>query len=103
MVEHSYSGGGTDKDFRAQLTSIKAAQPEAIFVPGYYTEAGLIGKQARSLGLKVPFLGGDGWDSPKLGEIGGRLSRRLLFLDPFFAQGYLAQSAGLRQKIHREV
>ncbi len=69
VVERSYSGGGTDKDFRAQLTSIKAAQPEAIFVPGYYTEAGLIGKQARSLGLKVPFLGGDGWDSPKLNEI----------------------------------
>lgn len=71
VIERSYSGGGTDKDFRAQLTSIKAAQPDAIFVPGYYTEAGLIGKQARSLGIKVPLLGGDGWDSPKLAEIGG--------------------------------
>jgi branched-chain amino acid transport system substrate-binding protein len=71
VVERSYSGGGTDRDFRAQLTSIKAAQPDAIFVPGYYTEAGLIGKQARSLGIKVPLLGGDGWDSPKLAEIGG--------------------------------
>lgn len=71
VSERSYSGGGTDKDFRAQLTSIKAAQPDAIFVPGYYTEAGLIGKQARSLGIKVPLLGGDGWDSPKLAEIGG--------------------------------
>ena len=71
VVERSYSGGGTDRDFRAQLTSIKAAQPDAIFVPGYYTEAGLIGKQARSLGIKVPMLGGDGWDSPKLAEIGG--------------------------------
>ena len=70
-VERSYSGGGTDRDFRAQLTSIKAAQPDAIFVPGYYTEAGLIGKQARSLGITVPMLGGDGWDSPKLAEIGG--------------------------------
>lgn len=71
VSERSYSGGGTDKDFRAQLTSIKATQPDAIFVPGYYTEAGLIGKQARSLGIKVPLLGGDGWDSPKLAEIGG--------------------------------
>ena len=71
VVERSYSGGGTDRDFRAQLTSIKAAQPDAIFIPGYYTEAGLIGKQARSLGIKVPMLGGDGWDSPKLAEIGG--------------------------------
>ncbi|MEP6810231.1 MAG: ABC transporter substrate-binding protein [Chthoniobacterales bacterium] len=71
VLERSFSGGGTDKDFRAQLTAIKAAQPDAIFVPGYYTEAGLIAKQARSLGIKVPLLGGDGWDSPKLSEIGG--------------------------------
>jgi branched-chain amino acid transport system substrate-binding protein len=71
VVERSFSGGGTDRDFRAQLTSIKAAQPDAIFVPGYYTEAGLIAKQARSLGIKVPLMGGDGWDSPKLSEIGG--------------------------------
>ncbi len=71
VIERSYSGGGKDKDFRAQLTAIKAAQPDAIFVPGYYTEAGLIAKQARILGIKVPLLGGDGWDSPKLSEIGG--------------------------------
>lgn len=71
VTERSFSGGGTDRDFRAQLTAIKAAQPDAIFVPGYYTEAGLIAKQARSLGIKVPLLGGDGWDSPKLTEIGG--------------------------------
>ncbi len=71
VLERSYSGGGKDKDFRAQLTAIKSAQPDAVFVPGYYTEVGLIGKQARILGLKVPLLGGDGWDSPKLGEIAG--------------------------------
>jgi branched-chain amino acid transport system substrate-binding protein len=71
VLERSYSGGGKDKDFRAQLTAIKSAQPDAIFVPGYYTEVGLIGKQARILGLKVPLLGGDGWDSPKLSEIAG--------------------------------
>jgi branched-chain amino acid transport system substrate-binding protein len=71
VLERSFSGGGTDKDFRAQLTSIKATQPDAIFVPGYYTEAGLIAKQARSLGIKAPLMGGDGWDSPKLSEIGG--------------------------------
>ncbi len=71
VIERSYSGGGKDKDFRAQLTAIKAAGPDAIFIPGYYTEAGLIGKQAKILGLKVPMLGGDGWDSPKLAEIAG--------------------------------
>jgi branched-chain amino acid transport system substrate-binding protein len=67
--EQSYSEG--DSDFRAQLTQLKSLKPEAIYVPGYYTEAGTIARQARELGLTVPLLGGDGWDSPKLFEIGG--------------------------------
>ncbi|HEY0456547.1 MAG TPA: ABC transporter substrate-binding protein [Verrucomicrobiae bacterium] len=69
VAEQRYSGG--DKDFNAQLTAIKAANPEAVFVPGYYTEAGLIALQARRLGVTVPLFGGDGWESPKLIEIGG--------------------------------
>jgi branched-chain amino acid transport system substrate-binding protein len=69
VSEQSYSAG--DSDFRAQLTQIKAAKPEAIYVPGYYTEVGTIARQARELGITVPLLGGDGWDSPKLWEIGG--------------------------------
>ena len=69
VVEQSYSQG--DSDFRAQLTAIKAANPEAVYLPGYYTEVGTIVHQARELGITVPFLGGDGWDSPKLWEIGG--------------------------------
>ncbi|MBC7690178.1 MAG: ABC transporter substrate-binding protein [Methylotenera sp.] len=69
VVDQSYSAG--DIDFKSQLTAIRAKAPEAIFVPGYYTEVGLIGRQARELGLKVPLMGGDGWDSPKLKEIGG--------------------------------
>ena len=69
VSEQSYSAG--DSDFRAQLTQIKAANPEAIYVPGYYTEVGTIARQARELGITVPLLGGDGWDSPKLWEIGG--------------------------------
>jgi branched-chain amino acid transport system substrate-binding protein len=85
-VERSFSGSGTDRDFRAQLTSIKAAQPDAIFVPGYYTEAGLIAKQARSLGIKVPLMGGDGWDSPKLAEIGGSAIDGSYFATHFSAQ-----------------
>jgi branched-chain amino acid transport system substrate-binding protein len=59
-----------DVDFKAQLTQIRSKNPEAIFVPGYYTEVGLIAKQARDLGIKAPLLGGDGWDSTKLFEIG---------------------------------
>ena len=68
-ASESYSKG--DTDFRAQLTSIKQAKPEAVFVPGYYTDVGLIARQAVELGLKVPLLGGDGWESEKLFELGG--------------------------------
>jgi branched-chain amino acid transport system substrate-binding protein len=60
-----------DTDFRATLTRIKSANPEFIFLPGYYEEVGLIVKQARELGIKVPIMGGDGWDSPTLVEIAG--------------------------------
>ena len=60
-----------DTDFHANLTNIKATNPEFVFLPGYYEEVGLIIKQARELGIDVPFMGGDGWDSPKLVEIAG--------------------------------
>jgi branched-chain amino acid transport system substrate-binding protein len=69
VAEQSYSEG--DSDFRAQLTQIKSANPEGIYVPGYYTEVGTIARQARELGITVPLIGGDGWDSPRLWEIGG--------------------------------
>jgi branched-chain amino acid transport system substrate-binding protein len=69
VAEQSYSEG--DSDFRAQLTQIKSASPEAIYVPGYYTEVATIARQARELGITVPLIGGDGWDSPRLWEIGG--------------------------------
>ena len=60
----------SDVDFRGQLTRIKAANVEAIFVTGYYTEAGLIAQQARELGITAPLLGGDGWDSDQTVQIG---------------------------------
>jgi branched-chain amino acid transport system substrate-binding protein len=69
VANESFSNG--DVDFKAQLTNIKAAAPDAIYVPAYYTEVGLIARQAREIGLTVPLLGGDGWDSEKLYEIGG--------------------------------
>lgn len=69
VAEESYSEG--DIDFKAQLTSIKSKKPETIFIPGYYTEVGLIARQARELGIKIPLTGGDGWDSPRLLEIAG--------------------------------
>ncbi|MFJ7679181.1 ABC transporter substrate-binding protein [Peribacillus sp. NPDC046944] len=60
-----------DTDFRATLTRIKSAKPEFVFLPGYYEEVGLILKQARENGMDLPFMGGDGWDSPKVVEIAG--------------------------------
>lgn len=62
----SFSAG--DKDFKAQLTSIKAKNPEAIFIPAYYTDVNLISIQAREIGLTVPLIGSDGWESEKLTE-----------------------------------
>ena len=69
VAEESYSEG--DKDFNGLLTKIKGSSPDLIVVPGYYTEVGLIAQQARGLGIATPLLGGDGWESPKLLEIGG--------------------------------
>ncbi|HEX8433531.1 ABC transporter substrate-binding protein [Archangium sp.] len=69
LGNESYSKG--DTDFRAQLTAIKMTKPDGIFVPGYYTDVGIIARQARELGLTVPLLGGDGWESDKLFELGG--------------------------------
>jgi len=69
VLEQKYTSGG--KDFNAQLTAIKGKGAEAIFVPGYYNEAGLICRQARELGIKAPIFGGDGWESAKLVDIGG--------------------------------
>ncbi|MSU47514.1 MAG: ABC transporter substrate-binding protein [Opitutus sp.] len=69
-ADQKYSEG--DKDFRAQLTAIKAAKPDAIAATGNYTEAALICKQARDLGITIPLFGGDGWEAPELIEIGGK-------------------------------
>lgn len=62
----SYSSG--DKDFKAQLTAIKSKNPEGVFIPGYYTDIGLIAIQAREIGITVALFGSDGWESEKLTE-----------------------------------
>jgi branched-chain amino acid transport system substrate-binding protein len=67
--EQTYNEG--DQDFNAQLTAIRATSPDMIFVPGYYTDVANIAIQSRKLGMTAPLLGGDGWDSTKLTEIGG--------------------------------
>jgi branched-chain amino acid transport system substrate-binding protein len=69
VTKQSYTQG--DSDFKGQLSSIKAAEPDVIYIPGYYLEVALIAKQARALGLNQPLLGGDGWDAPELWQLGG--------------------------------
>jgi branched-chain amino acid transport system substrate-binding protein len=59
-----------DKDFSAQLTKINTLKPDVIYLPGYYEDIGNICRQARELGIKSTFIGGDGWDSSKLVELG---------------------------------
>jgi branched-chain amino acid transport system substrate-binding protein len=68
VADLSYQSG--DIDFKGQLTQIRSKNPEILYIPGYYTEVGLIAQQARQLGIKAVMLGGDGWDSSKLTEIG---------------------------------
>ncbi|MBI2345982.1 MAG: ABC transporter substrate-binding protein [Deltaproteobacteria bacterium] len=69
VAEEAYAEG--DIEFRSQLAAIRPQEPEALYLPGYYTEVGLIARQAREMGIAVPLLGGDGWDSEKTIEIGG--------------------------------
>ncbi len=68
LADLSYQSG--DIDFKAQLTQIRSKAPDVIYIPGYYTEVGLIAQQAKQLGIKAVLMGGDGWDSTKLAEIG---------------------------------
>lgn len=69
VASQKYSGAATD--FRAQLTAIRSADPDALFLPGYYVAAGLVARQAKELGLGATLLGGDGFEAPQLLEIGG--------------------------------
>ncbi len=83
VADQSYSAG--DSDFRAQLTAMKSKNPEILFVPGYYTEVGQIAGQAKDLGMKQPLVGGDGWESPKLIEIGGKALDGSFYSNHYFA------------------
>jgi branched-chain amino acid transport system substrate-binding protein len=83
LKEISYSSG--DVDFRAQLTSAKSLRPDVIFLPAYYTEAGLILLQARQLGITNPFMGGEGWDSPALLQVAGKSADGNFYANHFSA------------------
>jgi branched-chain amino acid transport system substrate-binding protein len=81
VKEQSYSSG--DKDFRAQLTDIKSANPDVIIITGYYPEASLIAKQARQFGIKATLVGGDGWDGSSLIPVGGKAIEGAYFSNHF--------------------
>ena len=102
--EQSYSGG--DKDFSAQLTAIKSANPDVVFLPAYYTEAPLIIRQARQLGITVPFIGGDGWDSTELISVGGSAVEGCYFSNHFSNQSTDPQVVAFvdayRKKYHED-
>jgi branched-chain amino acid transport system substrate-binding protein len=72
-----------DVHFKAQLTKIREKKPEVLFVPAYYTEVGLILRQAKELGITAKILGGDGWDSPRLVEIAGAAAEGTFFSTHF--------------------
>ncbi|MDD4503199.1 MAG: ABC transporter substrate-binding protein [Clostridiaceae bacterium] len=73
-----------DQDFTAQLTNIKAQNPDVIFAPGNFTESALVIKQARQLGIKTPFIGGDTYETPEFAEIGADAVEGVVF-STFFA------------------
>ncbi|HWY92839.1 MAG TPA: ABC transporter substrate-binding protein [Chthoniobacterales bacterium] len=81
VKEQSYSSG--DKDFRAQLTDLKSANPDVIIITGYYPEASLIAKQARQFGIKATLVGGDGWDGSSLIPVGGKAIEGAFFSNHF--------------------
>ena len=72
-----------DKDFTAQLTNLKAKNPDVVFAPGNFTESALLIKQARQLGIKAPFLGGDTWETQEFINVGGKEVEGICFSSAF--------------------
>ncbi len=101
VAHETYQAG--DTNFKTQLTNIKAANPDIVFLPGYYTEAALIVNQARELGLTCPFIGGDGWDSDVTLKQGGAGRQRLLSHRPLLLRRHRPQGRRIRQKIQSQI
>jgi branched-chain amino acid transport system substrate-binding protein len=69
VAVESYAKG--DTDYRAPLLAVRKVKPQALYVPGFYSEVGVIARQARELGLSFPLLGADGWESERIFELAG--------------------------------
>jgi branched-chain amino acid transport system substrate-binding protein len=89
VAEVSYTSG--EKDFRAPLTKIKAANPDVVFIPAYYNDVALASKQARDLGIKQLLLGGDGWPSENLISLAGKSLEGSLFINHLDMDGAAAK------------
>lgn len=82
VVEYvSYNEG--DKDFSAQLTNIKSSNPDVLVLPDYYSVVAIIAEQARRVGITSQFMGGDGWDSPELVNLGGSAVEGAVFVNHY--------------------
>ena len=91
FVEAFEKGGGKivaneafrsgELDFRAQLGKIKQGNPDVLFIPTMQKEAALASKQARDLGINATFMGGDGWGSPDLMDLGGQAVEGAYFVN----------------------
>jgi branched-chain amino acid transport system substrate-binding protein len=75
-----------ESDFSVQLAEVGAARPDVVFIPGYYMEVALLARQARALGISAPLVGGDGWDSPRLVQMGGQAISGGYFTTHFSAE-----------------
>jgi branched-chain amino acid transport system substrate-binding protein len=81
VAETKFRSG--DRDFYPQVSAIKAAKPDMVYAPVYYTECALIAKQARELGYQGPIVGGDGVQAPELIELGGKAVEGVYFTAHF--------------------
>jgi branched-chain amino acid transport system substrate-binding protein len=80
-----------DENFKTQLSAIRRAKPDVVYVTGYYGEAGVIVKQARRMRMNLPILGGDGWKSPELFSIGREALRNTFITSHFAADSNLIE------------
>ncbi len=78
-VALSQGWGKDQQDFSAELDRVKQNEPDVLFVPCYYDDAGQLASQARKRGLDIPIVGGDGWDSPDVYAVGKEATNNCFF------------------------
>lgn len=100
VAVEAYTQG--EKDFSAVLTKLNDLELDCVFIPGYYEDVGQIIKQGRDLGLDLTFVGGDGWDSPKLAEIAGDyLDDRCYFVNHYSKNEERPQAGEFAEKFRQ--